>query len=108
MVRKMHCFALTLAWSLAAGGAVTSTSAEAGLLDGLKEGVVEGLKEGVKEGVKDGVKEVVTEGVKDVAKKGAEVAKKGALRVQQQRPQARQKLHQPSLATSRFPYLSSR
>jgi hypothetical protein len=87
---------------------VTSTSAQAGLLDGLKDVVVEGLKEGVKEGVKDGVKQVVTDGVKDVAKHGAEAAKKGALRFQQQRPQARQKLREPSLATGGFPHLSSR
>jgi hypothetical protein len=100
----MHCLAVALALSLAAGSVVTSTSAQAGLLDGLKDVVVEGLKEGVK----DGVKQVVTDGVKDVAKHGAEAAKKGALRFQQQRPQARQKLREPSLATGGFPHLSSR
>ena len=73
----MHCLALALALSLAAGSVVTSTSAEAGfLLDAVKEGV----KEGVKQGVTDGVKQVVTDSVKKVAAKGEEVAKKGALR----------------------------
>jgi hypothetical protein len=87
MVRKMHCLALALALSLAAGSVVTSTSAEAGfLLDAVKEGV----KEGVKQGVTDGVKQVVSDGVKKVAAKGEEVAKKGALRTQYLRQRPRQ------------------
>ena len=96
MVRKMHCLALALALSLAAGSVVTSSSAEAGfLLDAVKEGV----KEGVKQGVTDGVKQVVTDGVKKVAAKGEEVAKKGALRTQQQHPLLRQRPRQTSFAS---------
>jgi hypothetical protein len=79
MVRKMHCLALALALSLAAGSVVTSSSAEAGF-----------LLDAVKEGVKEGVKQGVTDGVKKVAAKGEEVAKKGALRTQYLRQRPRQ------------------
>ena len=72
MVRKMHCLALALALSLAAGSVVTFGPRLSLLFDPVKEGV----KEGVKQGVTDGVKQVVTDGVKKVAAKGEEVAKK--------------------------------